>query len=113
MTATFEQWIQASFDHSPPKTDDDDWFWDEGFDSFWESLGITDAVAVKYLTRTDETGHIMLVDQAPERASGWTALPFLGRPAKHDLALPASTEVEFVPRLRHALEKFRVKDHGE
>jgi len=51
VTATFEQWIQASFDHSPPKTDDDDWFWDEGFDSFWESLGITDAVAVKYLTR--------------------------------------------------------------
>jgi KDO2-lipid IV(A) lauroyltransferase len=28
----------------------------------------------------------LLVDQAPERPSGWTALPFLGRPAKHDLA---------------------------
>jgi len=27
-----------------------------------------DFIAVKYLTRTDETGHIMLVDQAPERA---------------------------------------------
>lgn len=28
----------------------------------------------------------LLVDQAPERASGITTLPFLGRPAKHDLA---------------------------
>jgi hypothetical protein len=28
-----------------------------------------DFIAVKYLTRTDETGHIMLVDQSPERAS--------------------------------------------
>jgi KDO2-lipid IV(A) lauroyltransferase len=28
----------------------------------------------------------LLVDQAPERASGWTRLPFLGRTAKHDLA---------------------------
>ena len=27
-----------------------------------------DFIAVKYLTRTDDTGHIMLVDQAPERA---------------------------------------------
>ncbi|MFT3763999.1 MAG: hypothetical protein QM820_00505 [Minicystis sp.] len=28
----------------------------------------------------------LLVDQAPERASGVATLPFLGRPAKHDLA---------------------------
>jgi hypothetical protein len=27
-----------------------------------------DFIAVKYLTRTDETGHIMLVDQVPQRA---------------------------------------------
>jgi Kdo2-lipid IVA lauroyltransferase/acyltransferase len=28
----------------------------------------------------------LLVDQAPERASGVVTLPFLGRPARHDLA---------------------------
>jgi KDO2-lipid IV(A) lauroyltransferase len=28
----------------------------------------------------------LLVDQAPERASGVATLPFLGRPARHDLA---------------------------
>lgn len=50
MAATFEQWLQASFDHVASTTDKD-WYWQEGFDSFWEPLGITDAVAVKYLTR--------------------------------------------------------------
>ncbi len=50
MTATFEQWLQASFDHPPPKTiKDDDWFRGEGFESFWEPLGISDVVTVKYL----------------------------------------------------------------
>jgi len=52
VAATFEQWLRASFDHVPPKADKEpDWYWQEGFDLFWEPLGITDAVAVKYLTR--------------------------------------------------------------
>ncbi len=51
MAATFEQWLRASFDHVPTKADEEpDWYWQEGFDSYWEQLGITDAVAVKYLT---------------------------------------------------------------
>lgn len=52
MSATFEQWLQASFDHEPPKTEKEkDWYWDEGFDSFWDPLHITDTVAVRYMTR--------------------------------------------------------------
>ncbi len=53
VTATFEQWLQASFDHPPPKTQNDDWYFGEAedFDSFWEPLGMTDVVTVKYLTR--------------------------------------------------------------
>ena len=48
--ATFEQWLRASFDHVPAKTDKEpEWYWQEGFDSFWEQLGITHAMAVKYL----------------------------------------------------------------
>ncbi len=46
--ASFEEWVQAAFDH-PPK--EPEWYWDEGFDSFWDSLGLSDAVTVQYLTR--------------------------------------------------------------
>ena len=35
-----------------------------------------DFIAVKYLDRADNTGHIMLVDQAPARAAGGKAEPF-------------------------------------
>lgn len=52
MSATFEQWLRASFDHPPPETmKEKDWYWDDGFDSFWEPLCITDALAVRYMTR--------------------------------------------------------------
>ena len=47
MTAHFEQWIRAALDH-PPK--EPEWYWDEDFDSFWEPLGLSDAVTVSYLT---------------------------------------------------------------
>jgi hypothetical protein len=54
VAANFEQWLQASFDHVARKTIKEparsDWYWEEGFDSFWEPLGVTDAAAVKYLT---------------------------------------------------------------
>lgn len=52
VSATFEQWLQASFDHEPPKmAKEEDWYWNEGFDSFWDPLRITDAAAVRYMTR--------------------------------------------------------------
>ena len=52
MAATFEQWLQSSFNHVPPKQKKEpEWYWDDGFDSFWESLGMTDTVSVQYLTR--------------------------------------------------------------
>ena len=52
MSGTFEQWLQASFDHVPPTTlKEQDWYWDEGFESFWDPLCITDVVAVRYMTR--------------------------------------------------------------
>jgi hypothetical protein len=52
VSGTFEQWLQASFDHAPPTTaKEQDWYWDEGFELFWNPLCITDAVAVRYMTR--------------------------------------------------------------
>ncbi|MGB9256552.1 MAG: hypothetical protein WCC25_17065 [Candidatus Korobacteraceae bacterium] len=51
MIATFDQWLQASFDHPPTTEKQEDWYWDDGFDSFWAPLRITDAAAVRYMTR--------------------------------------------------------------
>jgi hypothetical protein len=52
VSGTFGQWLQASFDHAPPTAaKKQDWYWDEGFASFWDPLCITDAVAVRYMTR--------------------------------------------------------------
>lgn len=62
----------------------------------------------------------MLVDQAPERARGVATLPFLGKPALHDLApavLASRTGAPLVtalshrtPEGRHVLEVVRVVD---
>lgn len=52
MSATFEQWLQASFDHAPPKSaKEEDWYWAEEFELFWDSLRLTDSVTVDYMTR--------------------------------------------------------------
>jgi hypothetical protein len=52
MSGTFKQWLQASFDHTPPATaKEQDWYWEEGFESFWEPLQMTDAITVKHMTR--------------------------------------------------------------
>ncbi len=48
MTVRFERWVEAALDH-PPK--EPEWYWDEDFDSFWEPVGLSDAVTVQYLTR--------------------------------------------------------------
>jgi hypothetical protein len=48
MSATFEQWAQTAFDHPFAEPE---WYWDQGFESLWEALGLTDALTVRYLTR--------------------------------------------------------------
>lgn len=48
MPIAFEEWVQTCFDH--PFTEPE-WFWGDGFDSLWESLGLSELVAVNYLTR--------------------------------------------------------------
>lgn len=48
MSATFEEWIEAVFDHP---VGEPEWYWNEDFDSQWESLGMSDALTVSYLTR--------------------------------------------------------------
>jgi KDO2-lipid IV(A) lauroyltransferase len=65
----------------------------------------------------------LLVDQAPERATGVATLPFLGRPARHDqapalLALRAKVPIlvmagHRVPGGRHRMELLEKIEPGE
>ncbi len=48
MTANYEAWVKAVFDHAVRKPD---WYWDDEFDAFWDRLGMTDALTVDYMTR--------------------------------------------------------------
>lgn len=48
MSVSFEGWMRAVFDHPAQKPE---WYWDPGFDEFWDSLEISDTLTVNYLTR--------------------------------------------------------------
>jgi hypothetical protein len=46
--ATFNEWIDAVFDHPVQKRE---WYWDDDFESFWGRLELSDTVTVEYMTR--------------------------------------------------------------
>ncbi len=48
MSATFEEWVKAVFDHP---VGEPEWYWNDAFDPHWESLGMSDALTVSYLMR--------------------------------------------------------------
>lgn len=48
MSATFEQWLEFVFNHPVRKCE---WYWDEDFNSRWETLELTDTILVRYMTR--------------------------------------------------------------
>jgi hypothetical protein len=54
MSASFEQWVQAVFDHEPAKEGEEDWSRGASFDEFWESLGLSEDLTVT-LTPTSPT----------------------------------------------------------
>lgn len=47
-TATFSEWLDAVFNHPVNKRE---WYWDEGFESYWDRLELSHAVTVEYMTR--------------------------------------------------------------
>jgi Kdo2-lipid IVA lauroyltransferase/acyltransferase len=64
-------------------------------DRLWQRLRVERGIelvethgAVRRVREALGAGHVvaMMVDQVPERASGFAVFPFLGRPARHDLA---------------------------
>lgn len=48
MQATFDQWLDAVFDHPVRKRE---WYWDKDFENNWDHLELSDAVTVEYMTR--------------------------------------------------------------
>ena len=48
MSATFNEWIKAVFDHPPRKAE---WYWDDDFDASWDCLGMTHALTVQYMAQ--------------------------------------------------------------
>jgi hypothetical protein len=47
MSATFDEWLRAVFDHPAHKPE---WYWGGDFDALWESLGTTASLTVEYMT---------------------------------------------------------------
>jgi hypothetical protein len=45
---SYDEWISAVFDHP---AEGPEWFWDPEFDSFWNSLELSDSQLVEFLTR--------------------------------------------------------------
>lgn len=48
MSATFDEWAKAVFDHAPSERE---WYWDDDSEAFWDSLALSDVVVVEYMTR--------------------------------------------------------------
>ena len=48
VTASFEAWLGASFDHPVLERE---WYWGDDFDELWEGLGLTEQSTVAYLTK--------------------------------------------------------------
>lgn len=46
-SATFNEWLDAVFDHSVEKKE---WYWTEDFEAYWARLELSDAVTVEYMT---------------------------------------------------------------
>jgi hypothetical protein len=47
-TATFSEWLDAVFNHPVKKRE---WYWDEGLESYWDRLELSNSITVEYMTR--------------------------------------------------------------
>jgi hypothetical protein len=47
-SVTFEQWVDAVFDHPVRKPR---WYWDSDFDEYWNALRLSDSLTVAYMSR--------------------------------------------------------------
>ncbi len=110
MSSTFERWLQASFDHVPPTTMKElEWYWDEGFDSLWDPLGLSDVITVKYLTRLFVEPEHLKPYSLPQVAQGIWFLVGGSSPSKssHALMNPAIALVERVTCIKAIAGFFR------
>jgi hypothetical protein len=94
-TATFDQWLDAAFDHPVRKRE---WYWNEHFDTYWDSLGLSDAVTVEYMTRLFMAPEQLKRYSLEQVAQGIWFLIGESSPGKSAYAL-LSSEVPLNPRI--------------
>jgi hypothetical protein len=67
VSATFEQWVDAVFNHPVDKPE---WYWNDAFDSFWEGLNMSDALTVSFLAHLFANSHELRKYSLPQVGQG-------------------------------------------
>ena len=98
MTAGFEKWVEAVFDHPVGKPE---WYWTPEFEAQWESLEVSGPVTVAYLTRLYSDASILRRFSLEQVAQGIWFLVGESSPAKPsysllDPSIPLQTRVACV-----------------
>lgn len=108
MSATFGSWVEATFDHDTGKPE---WFWAEGFDASWTSLGLTDELTVSYLARLFREPWVLKRYSLDQVAQGIWFLLGEASPAQPSLtllrpAVPLEARVDCVQAMASFFEAF-------
>jgi len=67
LSADFATWTEAVFNHPVEKPE---WFWARDFDDQWDSLELSDAITVAYLTRLFRDSHRLAAYSLDQVAQG-------------------------------------------
>jgi hypothetical protein len=95
LAAGFDQWLQAVFDH--PAGGEPEWFWAQEFHEAWDSLGLTSADTVAYLTQLYRRPAVLRACSLEQVAQGiWGGTP-PGEAEIHQACLRVMSETLYIP----------------
>jgi hypothetical protein len=95
MTARFEEWLEAVFDHP---VGEPEWYWASDFEVRWESLQLSSATGVAYLTRLHSDPAVLGTYSLEQVAQGIWFLVGESSPAQPSHAL-LDRSISLEPRL--------------
>ena len=106
MRATFEQWVDAVFNHPVGKPE---WYWSESFDSVWQRLGTSEPLTVNFLRQLFEKSEELKKYSLPQVGQGIWFLVGESSPAKpaHTLLNPSVPLSDRVSCVRGITNFFR------
>lgn len=106
MSATFEQWVDAVFNHPVGKPE---WYWSENFDSLWQRLGTSEPLTVNFLRQLFEKSGELKKYSLPQVGQGIWFLVGESSPAKpaHTLLNPSVPLSDRVSCVRGITKFFR------